>query len=88
MEVYAIRDEVADCFSAPIVYDNTKLFQRELQHLIKVQPNHPYAMSPSDYEVFHLGDYDKRTGVFELFDFPQYLFSVADIAYTAHEFVE
>lgn len=81
--VFAIRDDVAAAFGAPLVFTSESLLRRELKNLVEIDKQHAYALNPADYVVFYLGVYYEDSGTFDLNGLPKRLFSVADL--TTHE---
>lgn len=80
IEVFAIRDEIADKFGSPVVMASEALLRRELQNLITYDSKHVYAMNPSDFVVYHLGSYNEVDASFVLLPHAKRLFSIKDIS--------
>lgn len=78
-KLYAIRDDVANFFSNPIVFASDELFRRDLINLISVDDKHPYSLNSGDYVVYCLGTYHEDTASFDLLPLPERLYSIAEL---------
>lgn len=70
MHVFAVRDSAVDAFITP------PLFMRSKGEAIRaftdacLDEKHEFAKHCSDYELFHLADFDDRSGVFSPLEHP------------------
>lgn len=59
---YSIKDELAEVFFAPILFDNDDVAIRYFSAFINNKENEVVFQNPQDYTLYKLGAFDKSTG--------------------------
>lgn len=59
---YSIKDELAEVFFAPMLFDNDDVAKRYFSAFINNKENEVVFQNPQDYSLFKLGAFDKLTG--------------------------
>ena len=72
MKAYSIRDAKAEVFNTPFFNKTHGEAERNFQQLVKDEKS-LVSKYPEDYDLYHLGNYDDRTGVFYPLDTPQHI---------------
>lgn len=73
--LFSIRDSKALTFAAPFVSANADTAVRSVRQALQ-DPNHPLALSASDYSLYAVGEWDDTTG--ELISHPPTMLVVLD----------
>ena len=77
LQVIAIYDSKAKCYSAPMTFvalgTATRAFEDEVNN-----PQSPYNKHPEDYTLFHLGEFDDQSAQFSPLETP-YSLGVATV---------
>lgn len=58
----SVYDSKAKCFITPFFMQNTEVAKRLFQQAIN-DPAHNISKNPSDYTLFHVGEFDDDTGI-------------------------
>lgn len=66
--VYAVRDLKADGFGTPMIYVNENVAKRDFDY--RIHNDNSMGFSPNDYDLYHIGSFNSRTGVIEGLDMP------------------
>lgn len=82
LKVLAVRDNVADVFANPIFTQNIGIAVRSFGDEVKrphseERPN-PLNNHPTDFDLYHLGDFDDETGRFEMLEIPSKVAAAKD----------
>ena len=77
--VFTVRDTKAGAYLNPFFMPNEQVAIRSMDHCLR-DPNHGFALSPEDYALYILGEYDDSTGKFTLLDAPQHMLNLIDLA--------
>ena len=59
---YSIKDELAEVFFAPMLFDNDDVAIRYFAAFINNHDNEVVFQNPQDYSFYKLGAFDKNTG--------------------------
>lgn len=59
---YSIKDELAETFFAPMLFDNDDVATRYFAAFINNKENEVVNQNPQDYSLYKLGAFDKSTG--------------------------
>ena len=59
---YSIKDELAETFFAPMLFERDEIAQRYFAAFINNKENEVINQNPQDYSLFKLGAFDNRTG--------------------------
>lgn len=59
---YAIKDNLAEVFFAPMLFDNDEVAKRYFAAFINSKENDVISQNPQDYDFFKLGAFDRSTG--------------------------
>lgn len=78
--VYAIRDDKLECFAQPVLVDNDAVAVRQFGDIISAGNDHIMGKHPGDFALYHLGEYDMHTGIFENLPCPAILARGSDFA--------
>lgn len=70
--LYVVRDVKAEFYGDPILLDNDAIARRLFFDAAR-DPNSPLSKHPEDYALYHVGNYDARTGVISSLDTPVHL---------------
>lgn len=62
--IFAVQDSKAGIFLQPFPMQNNAVAIRAFSHEVN-KPGSNFSASPSDYTLYHLGEYDDQTGRFE-----------------------
>nr|UXQ87960.1 MAG: nonstructural protein [Microvirus sp.] len=60
LQIFTIHDQPADAFIPPFFLPNENMAKRTFQQCIHDE-THQFSKSPSDYTLFHLGEFDSET---------------------------
>lgn len=72
LEIYSIFDDKARAFATPFFMANEAMALRAFNDLV-ADPNTTIARNPSDYKLYHLGQFDDSTGFIEKIEIPEYI---------------
>lgn len=61
-QVFAIFDTKVNAYKDPIFAVNKFDLYRQIEHVFKTQPDAQLVTNSEDFQVFHLGDYYRKTG--------------------------
>lgn len=61
LKIYSIFDQKADAFITPFFLPNDELAKRSFYQCIQ-DNKHQFALSPEDFTLFHLGEFDCTKG--------------------------
>ena len=62
-KIYALRDDKAQAFLTPMVFQNDALAMRAIAQLCSDPRNCFIYTNPEDYQLYTLGEYDDQTGI-------------------------
>lgn len=71
-KVYSIRDAKGDVYNQPW-YKNTHGEAERDFTLICKNPESMISKFPEDYDLYYLGEYDSKNGIFHSLDTPQHM---------------
>ena len=77
--VYSVFDDKADFFLPPFFQTTEGQARRVFSDAVK-QKDHPFALNPHDFHLYHLGEYDDMVGMITSLDKPKLLVSAKEIA--------
>lgn len=66
-KVFTIYDEKAEAFLQPFFAETFGIATRIVSDLVN-DPSHQFCRHASDFTLFHIANFDERTGEFEIFD--------------------
>ena len=74
--MFSVKDIKAGAFSPVQCMPNVSVAQRSYANAMRSRPDCEWALNPSDFELFCVGQYDDVTGeVFVESDFPRFVCS-------------
>ena len=63
INLYSVFDAVAKVYTPPFQMMNDDVAKRTMQNCVN-NPEHNYALNPSDYTLYKLAEFDDNTGEF------------------------
>lgn len=79
MQVFSIYDIKMESFNSPLFYPNKGVAIRALSDFLASSKDNAFTMHPEDYRLFHFGDFDDQSGIFNLFTDPAPLLTLSDL---------
>lgn len=77
-KVFTVLDTKAQAYLPPFYIPNEDVAKRAMQQCL-MDPNHAFAMSPQDYQLYILGEFDQETGKFTLLDGPTHVVNLVNL---------
>lgn len=74
--IYSVRDELSG-FLPPALYDNEELAKRDFKYMCV--NNEQIKMSPSDYTLYFLGEFDTDLGTLTQLELPRHVIRASSI---------
>lgn len=79
IQIVSVRDSAADAFMNPFFVQTTGMAIRSFRDEVnRHAEGNIIASHPGDFELFHLGDFDQTSGLFQLFERPVMLIRAKD----------
>ncbi len=78
LKVYTIRDKKMGNHLRPMYVPHLVEVQRNLLKVLK-EKNSTIAEYPSDYELYHLADWDEQTATYTLKKMPEFILNIQDL---------
>ena len=78
LQMYAIYDNAAGAYLTPFFTHNEQLAMRSFQDAC-LNPDTAYFRHPQDFHMFHMGQFDDASGVFELNHTPNRIVSALEL---------
>lgn len=75
--VYSIKDLKGE-FLGPRIAVNEQLVKRDFAMLVN-SGDGPMSYAPADFELFYLGEFDAKTGIFSMAKFPEFICRGSDL---------
>lgn len=72
MRIYSIRDAKAEIFNAPFYKHTHGEAERDFTMLVNDEKS-TVCKFPEDYDLYHLGSFDEKSGKAEWLDTPQHI---------------
>lgn len=72
MKLFAIRDIKAEGFNIPFCQPTFGLAERMFKDAVKDQENQ-LSKHPEDFALYHVGEFDNKTGTITALDVPQHV---------------
>jgi len=80
VSVFSIYDRAASVYGTPFYSHNKQTAMRSVSAEVNRQdPTSTLSTSPSDFDLFELGEFDQDTGRFTTFENPQFVFSCSGL---------
>lgn len=79
LQIIAVHDSAAQAFGAPQFVLSTGHATRAFGDQVNSEKEGPLKEHPQDFILFHLGEFDDGTGLFDLFPQPRQLVRGADV---------
>lgn len=61
--VYALRDQAAQQFLAPILNSTDEAAIRDLANMVSQQDRSNLVFQPKDFDLYYIGDFDAASGL-------------------------
>lgn len=71
-QAYSVYDRKAQAYATPFFLHRNEVAVRSFRDAV-MDPKHPMAAHPEDYELHHVGSWDDNNGCFLDFGRPQFL---------------
>ena len=78
MNVYAIKDVLANHVTETGLYDNLDVLKRSLKNTFSKPSQHPYHLNPEDFRIYAIGTIDDINCVLTASD-PEPLFYLSEL---------
>ena len=76
LKAYSIRDAKAEVFNPPFFKSTHGEAERDFHRLVNDKSSMP-SQYPDDYDLYHIGEYNDQTGIFEPLDTPTHIVKAA-----------
>lgn len=71
-QIFAVFDSKAGAYLRPFMFDSQGMAIRAFMDVLK-DPKHEFALHPEDYTLFHIGEFDNKTAVYNCLKTPKSL---------------
>lgn len=61
--VYALRDQAAQAFLAPVLNSTDQAAMRDLANMVSQQDSSNLSFKPSDFDLYHIATFDTDNGL-------------------------
>lgn len=61
--IYALRDQAAQAFLAPVLNTTDQAAIRDLANMVSQHDNSNIAFAPKDFDLYQIGSFDTDTGL-------------------------
>lgn len=71
INVFSVRDRIADVFGRPFFVPTVGQAIRSFGDALNSTDDNEMVKHPDDFDLFHLGEFDDETGIFECLTAPK-----------------